>query len=138
MMFVAADGKPARLSPEEFYDFAITQSFRIHRVGKLRIEQRKRAHPDWAVRELLYWATEQNEDLVDAVLVVTLRYGLMNAEVTVSTPLPGRRIVRLLYVWSDIEPYLHMNPRDLMFDVLKKMTEPGGILRARVRHARGR
>jgi hypothetical protein len=137
-VIVDASGKQKLFSPEEFYDLATTVSFRAHKINKMRLEPpRKRANPPWAVRELLYHATIQNEDLADAVLVVRLDYGLAGGHVSVSTPLPGRRIVRLRYVWSDIEPYLHMKPRDLSNDILTKMAQPGGILRARVRHARG-
>lgn len=89
------------------------------------------------MRELLYHATAQNDDLADAVLIVTLAGGLGGfVRHTVSTPCPGRRLIRLLFDWDDITPSLGLRPRALSDQVLAAMTTPGGVLRAQVRHAR--
>lgn len=127
-----------RLSPEAYYALAIEHWYRASKVDKMRLDTpTKVATPAWAVRELLYYATEQNQGLADAVLVVTLRGGLCGlVDLTVSTPLPGRRIVKLLYMWDDLEPHLHLKPVKVRDDVIAKMGLPGAVLRARVRHVR--
>lgn len=130
----------ARLSPEQYYILATMAHYRACKVHEMRLAMPARViTPAWTVRELLYFVTEKNPDLSDAVLVVTLRGGLGGLiDLTVSTPLPGRRIVKLLYVWDDFEPHLHLKPIEIRDDVIAKWAEPGGALRAMVREARAR
>ena len=122
---------------DHWYRLATTLSYRARRVGQLRLDLPKRANPGWTVRELLYFATLQNEDLCDAVLVVLLKYGMHDSMVCAATPLTGRRIMRLLYDWRDVEPHVHLNPAKVR-DVIAKMAESGNVFRARVRYAKYR
>jgi len=110
------------------------------RAQRLRTDPPRRATPSWTAVELLYHATAQNEDLVNAVLVVTVEGGLGGfAHAKAVTPGAGRRIVRLRYDWdAEIVPNLGLSPRRLSAEVLAPMGAPGGVLRAMVREARER
>lgn len=85
---------------------------------------------------LLVLAAHSDDDLCFAALVVTVVGGLGGmVDTTVASPLSGRRIVRLRYDWDEIAPILPAN-RDKLVDALAPFAAPGGVLRARVRHAR--
>lgn len=127
-----------RLEPAEYYAVATTASFREYTVNKMRHDGSATIlSPTAVARELLYHATCQNPELLDAVFVVRLLGGLGDMiDVSVATPLPGRRLIRLLYLWQDIEPHVALSLRQLSAQVLARMATPGGVLRARVRHVR--
>ena len=129
------DGDWSDDDAESYYKLATTHSYRVHKVSKLRMMPTKRATPPWAVRELLYHLTVENYDMADVIFIVTLEIGMLGASQMVRTPLPGRLGMRLRYAWSEIEPYLQMKPCELSNTVLTKMSQPGGIFRAQVRHA---
>ena len=118
-------------------DYVFTASYRARVIHRLRSVKLK-VEPAWAVLELLYYITVENEDLGDAVLVVRLTGGLGGMiDHTAHTPLPGHRIIRLLYSWDRMVA-LGGGLSQVRFrsDVLQKLAEPGEVLRARVRHAR--
>lgn len=78
-----------------------------------------------------------NENLRDAVVVVTIRSGLggmLNVEA--AAPGPGRRVVRLLYLWDEIEPYIGLPPERFLAEILQPLATEGGVLRARMRAVR--
>ena len=123
---------------DSYYAFATTWWYRLNVISKMRRKDPpKVASPQWCAVELLYHALNQDSDLADAVIVVSvaggLSYGILADAVV---PLPGRRILRLLYDWSTIEPSLGLPTRRISEDVLAKMAERGGVLRARVRQIR--
>lgn len=121
----------------DYYAISTTWQYRLHVVSKMRTDPSRVASPPWCAVELLYHALAQDVDLADAVIIIAIVGGLSGDTIAdAAIPLPGRRILRLLFEWSAIEPSLSLPPRRLSADVLAKMVKPGGVLRARVRQTR--
>lgn len=120
--------------PQDQWTDADRQHWRMRRAHKARLDTPSKAQADWAVRELLFHCTCTNPR---NAYHVTLRMPLGLDHVAVS-PVPGERVVRLLYQWSDIEPHLHLPPVQLRDQVLAAMCTEGNILRAGLAYAAAR
>lgn len=94
--------------------------------------------PSEVARELLRHVVNRNPDLHADVVVVTVETPMDLYPVREYTRRSGRRIMHLRYDWLDIEPYAYMPIDRLSIEVLAPMAEPGGVLRAQIRHARSK
>ena len=91
-------------------------------------------------QQLLYGVRRQNTNLQRAVVVITIiddRQPLLSGEQqSITTSWSGGRgpIVKLLYAWRDLAR--HKGRTKLYMDAVEQFTQPGEVMRARVRYAR--
>lgn len=106
--------------------------WRRQMANKARTDPKTRPDAVWVARELVYWLTARDHR---PAYYVVLRTPLGMDAAAVS-PTRGNRVVRLLYEWSDIEPHLHLLPKQLSEQHLQQLASEGNTLRAAIRYAR--
>lgn len=106
---------------------------RMRAAGKARLDTPDKFEPVWLVKELAYWCVLHKPAFAYYV-VLQMPMGL---DVAASTPVPGSRVVRLLYTWQEhVSPHTHLTPAALSNDVLSQLGTEGEQLRAAIRYAR--
>lgn len=106
--------------------------WRVHKANKQRTDPKTRPDAVWVARELVYWLTARDYRPAFYVVVRTP----LGMDAAALSPTRGNRVVRLLYEWSDIEPHLHLPPKQLSEQVLQQLASEGNMLRAAIRYAR--
>ena len=111
----------------------ITDDRRVRAAHHARLETPNKFEPVWIAKELVYWCVA-NAPRFAYYVVLRMPMGL---DVAASSPVPGARVVRLLYDWQEhISPHTHLTPAALSNTVLSHLGEEGDRLRAAIRYAR--